>query len=436
MASVKLDGDIGPAATQVLRFLSRLTEQQPVRSATLERFLLLAQDVPGVTLRAVLQPSSDEPGALDLIAQVSRKPVSGSITFDNRAFDQTGPIEGLGVLDLNSFSEFGERTELAYYHTFPNSQNFGQISSEFFFGASGLKARIYAGRGLAVPSGSGTSGLQLIDYHGTTTVVGGGLSYPVIRSRQQTLNASLNLDMLESEIDIAPGGASQQTTDSLRVIRLGADYALSDLWLGTKRPALDAASVRFSEGLHALGASANNRQTAPRQNEKTDFTKITGEISRTQTLFTPWEGASVALMTLLTGQWSNDVLPPAEQFYLGGSRFTRGYYSGQVPGDKALAATAELQLNTETDLSLLRLAADVASQFYLFYDWGETWQNQAVDLHARVASAGGGARLRVTDYTEFDFEALGRFNQYPTGGQGQVGALNGVGLYWRIVGHF
>src|ERR1700712_139202 len=65
IASVKLDGDIGPAATQVLRFLNRLTEQQPIKSATLERFLLLAQDVPGVTLRAVLEASADETGALD-----------------------------------------------------------------------------------------------------------------------------------------------------------------------------------------------------------------------------------------------------------------------------------------------------------------------------------------------------------------------------------
>ena len=77
IASVKLDGDIGPAGTQVLRFLNRLTEKQPINSVTLERYLLLAQDVPGVSLRAVLEPSADTPGALNLIAQVSRQKVSG-----------------------------------------------------------------------------------------------------------------------------------------------------------------------------------------------------------------------------------------------------------------------------------------------------------------------------------------------------------------------
>ena len=38
IASVKLDGDIGPAGTQVLRFLNRLTEKQPIDTVTLERY--------------------------------------------------------------------------------------------------------------------------------------------------------------------------------------------------------------------------------------------------------------------------------------------------------------------------------------------------------------------------------------------------------------
>ncbi len=124
IASVKLDGDIGPAGTQVLRFLNRLTEKQPIDSVTLERYLLLAQDVPGVSLRAVLEPSSDQPGALNLIAQVSRQAVSGLATIDNRAFNQTGPIELLGVLDFNSFSQYGEKTETLLLPYVPEQREF------------------------------------------------------------------------------------------------------------------------------------------------------------------------------------------------------------------------------------------------------------------------------------------------------------------------
>lgn len=42
VAKVKLEGDIGPAGTQVLRFLNHLTRVRPLDTASLERWLLLA----------------------------------------------------------------------------------------------------------------------------------------------------------------------------------------------------------------------------------------------------------------------------------------------------------------------------------------------------------------------------------------------------------
>jgi len=436
IAAVKLDGDIGPAGLMVLRFLERLTQYPVIDTATLERWLLLAQDVPGVSLSTVLEPSKEEPGALTLIAQVSLKHYSGQASLDNRAYYLTGPIEGLGILDFNSFTSWGDRTELSYFHSFPSSQDFAQLSSEWFIGSSGLKIKIYGGAGINFPTGS----LAALHYAGATDIFGTQLSYPVIRSRRQNLNVYGSLDALESTIDTTSFASGTSTTaqssaDEIRVLRVGEDYIASDLWLGNARPATNQFSTRISQGLELLGGfhgTAVPPSTA-RQGEQHNFTAIKFETSRTQTLFVPWEGASVALMGLLTGQWTQSILPPAEQFYLGGSRFTRGYYSGQVPGDKALAATAELQLNSTIDLSSLGSRADVASQFYLFYDWGEVWQNLSTDYHARIASAGGGVRLQMTSYVELDLEALGRFNKQPPP---LTSPENGIGLYWRLVGRF
>ena len=436
IVEVKLEGEIGPARTQVLRFLNRLTDEkeQPVSSSSIERYLLLAQDIPGITLRTVLQPVAGNPGAMILLAQVQRAALSGSISADNRSFHQTGPNEALTVLDLNSFTGLGERTEFSFYHTFPNSQNFGQVSEEFFVGSSGLKVKIYGGYGQVNPTGSlGNTG-----YQGTTNIFGAQASYPLIRSREQTLNLIGTLDAVESNI-VTGTPAARASFDSLRVIRLAGEYVRSDIWFGADFPATNAVTIRASEGLRLLGASTTGTAgTSPRQHERSDFTKVNFEASRTQTLFAPWDGATVSLMGLITGQWSDNILPPAEQFYLGGSRYTRGYYSGQVPGDKAFAATAELQLNTSFKVPLLPADdKDVATQFYVFYDWGETWQNLGADHATKVASAGGGARMQITRYAELDVEALGRFNVYPGGGQNSgVSAINGIGLYWRVLGHF
>jgi hemolysin activation/secretion protein len=141
-------------------------------------------------------------------------------------------------------------------------------------------------------------------------------------------------------------------------------------------------------------------------------------------------------MGLVTGQWSNAILPPSEQFYLGGPQFTRGYYSGEVAGDKALASTAELQLNTGIDLSRVGLSTEVASQFYIFYDWGEVWQNQPASLAPHIASTGGGVRLQATRYVEVDFEGLARLNRFPNGSGAGVSALNGAAFYWRVLARF
>ena len=433
IASVRLAGDIGPAGVQVLRFLRRLTEKVPIDSVTLERYLLLAQDVPGVTLHAVLQPSTEEPGAVNLIAEVSRQPVSGLALMDNRASPYTGPLEALTVLDLNSFTEFGEKTEFSFYHAFPNSENFGQVSTEAFIGSSGLKGRIYAGSGPTVPTGV----FAAEGYNGLTTVFGGDLSYPIIRSRQQTLNVTGTFDGLVSHITTTTTGVRETASyDSLRVARLGFDYVRSDLLLGDDRNAVNLASVRLSKGLPILGASPDGASNAPRVGEQVDFFKMNFELQRTQTLFYPFPNTSVALMGLLVGQLSPDILPPEEQFYLGGSSYTRGYYSGQVTGDKALAATAELQLNTGFNLTAFGLAENVSTQFYLFYDWGETWQNQAHGLNEVLHSAGGGARMMATQYVEVDFEGVARFNRYPTGTGPNISPLYGGAFYWRVLVRF
>lgn len=186
IVSVRLDGDIGPAGVQVLRFLKRLTEEPVIDAATLERYLLLAQDVPGVTLHAVLEPAAGQPGALDLVAQVERSPVSGLV----------------------------------------------------------------------------------------------------------------------------------------------------------------------------------------------------------------------------------------------------------VQGDKALAATTELQLNTSIGISVLGKSAQIPAQWYGFYDWGETWQNQPIDFATRISSAGVGVRSQVTRNLEVDAEAVARFNQFPTGAGNGVLPLSEAAFYWRAVTQF
>ncbi|HEY4171526.1 MAG TPA: ShlB/FhaC/HecB family hemolysin secretion/activation protein [Rhodopila sp.] len=436
VAAVKLDGDIGPAGLQVLRFLNHLVGEIPLRTSELERWLLLAQDIPGLTVRSVLNPSLGDPGALTLVAQVSRRVTSGYVSADNRAFNLSGPEEGLGVFNIDSLTEFGERTQLSLFGAFDGTNLFGQLSEEMYLGGSGLKLKLYAGIGHSSPSGS----LALIGYNGVTRVFGGQISYPLIRARTQSLNLTANFDATESDIhdDLGPDGASVRGSfDSLRMLRFGADYALLDTVLGPDRSGLNEFTAKLTQGLALFGASRNGDTTTPpaRVGEKIDFTKFTGEISRTQTLFHPYADATIAFVGAIGGQYATELLPPSEKFYLGGPTFNRGYYYGQVSGDKALTISAELQLNTPLPMSS-KLPFDMKSQFYLFYDWGAAWQNTSLESDVTVRSAGMGVRLFIAHSTEVDLEGVYRISLFPNGQGPDVSPLNAEAFYWQVLQRF
>ena len=431
IAEVQLDGDVGPAGTQVLRFLNNLIGQKPLEAKTMERWLLLASDIPGLTVRSTLNPSTGDPGALTLIARVARKSISGYVSADNRAAPFAGPTEGIAIVSFDSFTEYGERTQLSFYGA-PGPNLFGQASEEFFLGGSGLKMKLYGGAGPGYPTGQ----LQAIGYNTFTTLFGGQLSYPIIRVREQTLNATIAFDAIETNTDtnLGPGGSSLRGSyDSLRIIRLGGDYALFDTLFGSERSATNGASILLSQGLVALGSGRNGDVTTPpaRLGEKVDFTKFSGSLSRTQTLFEPFDDASVALRGTMNWQATGDLLPPVEKYYLGGPHFNRGYYYGQVSGDQAVAMSAELQLNTPLPLPP-KWPLSLQAQFYTFYDWGQAWQNTKLEANAVLQSLGGGVRLFVNDNTEIDFEGVYRGNVYPNGSGPGISALPSEAFYWQV----
>ncbi len=432
IAEVKLDGDIGPAGTQVLRFLNRLTETAPIDAKTLERYLLLAQDIPGVTVRAVLRPSTVEPGALTLIAQVQRRALSGLLTADNRGAPFTGPDTALALLSVNSLTEYGEKTELSLFRSLNNTQVFGQVSTEAFIGSSGLKVRLYAGSGTADPSGQ----LRATGYHGVTTVGGVSVSYPLIRTRQQTLNLGGYFDLLESHIDTGISPAQQASRDNIRALRLGADYASQDNWLGDTRTGVNSVSLRVSRGVPFLGASPAFYPKAGRNGQRVDFTRGNAEATRTQTLFQVGDASSIALQVTVAGQLSEDILPSSEKFFLGGARWNRGYYSGEVSGDSGLTTAVELQFNTSFSTEVFAHALDIDTQLYAFTDWGQSWESQKTDSNRRLMSLGLGTRLSVSRDTDINLEGAERLVRRPAGAASTTTALSAQTVYWRVLTRF
>lgn len=441
IAQVRLSGPIGPAGVQVMRFLRGAVSEGAANIRQIERALLLAGDVPGVTVRGVLRPlEGGQAGELELVADVTRRRFSGLTTVDNRGFRLTGPVQFLALAQANSFTSLGERTEAAFFTSALGESMFGQMTSEFFVGGSGLRVRLYAGAGQTSPSGA----LADIGYAGFTVTAGAALSYPIIRSRSANLTAGIQFDIFDNTVDTGTTQAVRASHDSLRIIRAGLDGQFRDTVLPGPGAATTTGQLRVHQGILAFGATRGGSIPGPsRRGSNARFTKVTGEFQRTQPLFSLGENATVSVQGTLSGQWSNDILPAAEKYFLGGARLGRGFYAGQVSGDRAIAMAVEAQLDLRLPNFTLAFRPGESptevrptAQFYTFYDNGRTFENLRTDPDRRVESFGGGVRTAFNETFFLDAEVVHRITRRVDAGGAAVRPLPATAGFVRAMIRF
>ncbi len=421
ISQVKLDGDIGPAGELVLDMLERLTAKRPVKNADLERYLLLANDVPGVSTRAVLRREGGEPGAVMLVAQLSRKAVSGLLNFDNRGPKEAGPPEILVSGSTNSYTNFGESVQALLFSTFNREQIFGQINADAFLNSDGVRLRSYYGHGNSLPGGI----LAPTGFDGGLEIGGTSVSYPIVRSRRFNFFTDFAVDTYHSAITLNGGGTPSTSGSNLWMWRIGSTIDFQDQ-LFFDVPAANALNVRVSHGF--LGLSST------RPLNDVHFYKVSGDLTRVQDLVTIGT-VRTALKSSIGGQYSRDILPPSEKYFLGGTRFGRGFFNGEVTGDRALGASFELQANTTfTELPLLNPTYQLPAQFYGFWDFGRGYNLAPSDIDHTIQSVGLGFRSDLTRWLFLETEGVHRLTTHPQGKS--VATEAGYAFFARVTAHY
>jgi hemolysin activation/secretion protein len=412
ISDVKIDGETDGGAVKVYDFLSNLLDYRPINIADMERYLLLAQNVPGMSVRAVLRPAAGESGAVELVAQVARKPFDLLAQVDNRGPGTAGPVQLLVSGGSNSWTSAGERVQVDLFNTpFDVEQVFGEISAQWFIGDDGLLVRVYGGYGVNEPGRD----LGTQRYKGRLDLSGVSALYPIIRTRAFSLDVSGAIDVFRSTIDLAAGSGprERQSTSSIRVARAGFDLTGQDTLWGLVPPAANSFELKFHQGFNG----AVNEQFPARPGVTNDFEKYTAEIVRVQDLFS-LEDYHFALKLAADGQWSHDILPPSEKLFLGGSSYGRGFFSGEITGDRAVIGTAELQVDS-TWPSLVGWAGltsdDQPVRYYGFFDAGTIWDREPESLHGEMKSVGLGVQATITPEVSTVLEGVNRFTLRPTG---------------------
>jgi hemolysin activation/secretion protein len=369
-------------------YAAKITTERPANIRTIERYLLLAGDLPGLKFSTRLKPSETHPGASTLVAEVTEKPVDAIARFDNRGTRARGPAEFLASATVNNVLGNHEALTLTYAGALPLKEL--QYVAGYYrqvLSSEGLTAFVDGSYSWGTP---GTLDLESLRLATNSGIGEAGLSYPVIRSRERNLTLTGLAFLSDNYSDILDTRFNQ---DRLRGFRVRADADAADSLLG-----INQFNVTFSQGLIGLGSSDNGNPLASRAAGRVDFSKVEASISRLQPLFAHFSAYASAY-----GQYAFTPLLVPEQCGFGGRFFGRAYEPSELLGDSCIEVIGELRYD-------IPVAAQILSnvQLYGFSDYGKLYTLDAAagtPSTTNGASAGAGVRLDFQNHFTTDVQA-------------------------------
>lgn len=359
-------------------YASHIEDIRPITAHDLERYLLMANDIPGFTVKGVLQRSPTVPGGAELTLMTQRQLVSADASVDNRGSKFLGPDEINLSSSLNDAMGLGEQIGAAYTTTANGELNYYAANGSIGLDSEGTRLSVIGSDTQTKPGFT----LKPLDTKGFSDLLGFEFSHPFIRTREENLQGLLRFDgqdVKDSQL------GSTISSDKIRSARLGENYQVADTWDG-----VNTVNGLYSEGFHILGASGSGDPLLSRADGRSDYHKFNLDLQRIQSI-TP----DLNLVLASSGQYAFDDLLTAEQFGVGGPNFGRGYDESEITGDSGIAGKAELQYNYHVGTSYLDTL-----QPYTFFDTGEVSDRSVLPGEKKVqslSSTGVGVRLRLTD---------------------------------------
>lgn len=386
---VIIEGDVRGRAALFEEWAKKIKQSRPLNIKVLERYTLLADDLPGAIVKAVLRPAKTVPAAADLVLAVTHKTFDASIGYDNRGTKTSGPGQMTLVLGANSLLHLYEQTHMMYVATEDfHELHYFVLSHEETLTSEGTKLRLTANHSRTEPG----SDLQDFDIRGRGTSYGIGITQPFIRARSTNLNANLDFIVKEYHTDTLD---EPQSEDRIRVLTAGITYDFADPFRG-----VNIFNLEVHQGLDIFNASKAGSENLSRADGRSDFTKLTAEVSRSQYL-----AERLGLLVAARGQYAFNSLLSSEEFGYGGSQYGRAYDPSEITGDHGMSVKAEIQY-TGTFRNALRRYIDFY-QLYGFSDYGAVYNRSSQKSdHESGASAGIGVRFaligHLAGYLEID----------------------------------
>lgn len=357
-----------------LAYTGPVTHDRPLHSKTLERQLLLLNDLPGVSARGVLEPG-ESVGAADIGLQLDgpQEIVNAALTLDNYGSKSTGEARLGGEASLRGLA--GRADELAGKVMLTDKQEManGSLSYRLPLGVSGL---------------AGSAGIERLGYklgdkfqslegHGEATDKWLRVEYPLLLARS-------------SRLDISGEYRNRQLRDLLDAVndknhRHIEHFETSLTWSGTDAWAgWNMAQVTYTWGSLDMQDLAARQIQAVQTSHKyrsifsIDPYDMNGAFSKTQfaVMRNQYLSDAFSLVLQSRGQVANKNLDSAESFGLGGPYAMRAYPTSEISGDTGAFGQVALAWRALPGMSVSVFSEWGRIKFHANELAGNTWTEQ------------------------------------------------------------
>ncbi len=357
---VDVSGNPHGAKCIVQAYGNQIKKSPPLQISRMEKYLILANEIPATSVKAVLSPSKATPGAADITLVTDNKPISGYASYDDYGTRYIGPQQMTGNIAFNSMAASGDSTQLTFTKTPKGGElTYYDLNYSLPVEDNGVHWTFGDTRTQTHP----LFVLQPSQIDGLTSNYYTMGYFPVIRTRTESLTLRTGFNYLDSYVTTF---SEKLYTDHLRSLDFGGTYNFSDRFYGA-----NLISPDLRQGLPLFGAThQDNPETAQTSHPggRGNYTKITLQLSRLQIIKGPF-----SLYGLFSGQWAFNPLLASEQFAFGGPQLGRGYDVAEIIGDRGAAGSLELRYDWDVEKFQMQMM-----QFYVFYDAGEVWNIQFV----------------------------------------------------------
>jgi len=411
LTGLRVRGEAGPSEAIVAGYLERLIEQPVFNTNDAERYLLLADDLPGVNVRLSLRPAANgAPG--DLVGEIAvvRQRARLDVNVQNYGSKSIGRFGALVRGEVFDLTGMGDRTSLALFTTAEfTEQQTVQLSHDFRIGSDGLRF----GGSLTYSVTDPDINLPGFDVESETILASLFASYPFKRTRSSTIVASTGIDIVNQDVDV---NNLALTTDRVRTLFAGVDavwtdpdsVALRDGYSQFEPRTRFSLAVEARQGIGIFNASPDCRinplgclvggQIPPSRIEADPTPFLARAEVGAEFRPTP----EFAIVIGAEAQIASAPLPAFEEFAAGTYSIGRGYNPGAVLGDNGVGLSFELRHGSLAPKS----ADDYAVQPYVFTDMAWAWNKDPSRRPGnpdRLWSVGGGVRGALGSRLQGDF---------------------------------